>query len=206
MATANLNNHASVTTPGINSAPAASVALSLPAIGRGGMLAIGIASVLGGTLAITLPVVASFAVAWTLAAILIAVGTLNFAAMFFAGKGHRWMHFLMGLFPTCLGVAMFAFPVANLLALTVLVAAMLMVEGGVRIGLALELKPVKGWGWVLTNGIVTAALALIIMFQLPGAGLWVIGMLVGVDLLFNGASEIAMALTAKKPEEAPAAG
>ena len=50
---------------------------------------------------------------------------------------------------------------------------------------------------MLTAGIMDIVVAGIIVAGLPGSALWAIGLLVGINLLFGGASLIAMALAAR---------
>jgi uncharacterized membrane protein HdeD (DUF308 family) len=51
---------------------------------------------------------------------------------------------------------------------------------------------------MMVNGIIDLVLAAVIISGLPGALLWALGLLVGIDLVFGGASLIAMALAARK--------
>ena len=53
------------------------------------------------------------------------------------------------------------------------------------------------WQWMLVNGVVTLVLAAIVIAGLPGSLVWALGLLVGIDMLFGGASLIAMALSAR---------
>ncbi len=51
----------------------------------------------------------------------------------------------------------------------------------------------SGWGWHLADGIITIALGLMILAQWPASGLWVIGLFIGIDLIFYGGAWIAIA-------------
>jgi uncharacterized membrane protein HdeD (DUF308 family) len=51
-----------------------------------------------------------------------------------------------------------------------------------------------GWGWQLADGIITLALGVLVLAQWPVSGLWVIGLLIGIDLIFYGGAWIALAL------------
>jgi uncharacterized membrane protein HdeD (DUF308 family) len=51
-----------------------------------------------------------------------------------------------------------------------------------------------GWGWQALDGLVTFALGLLILAQWPATGLWVIGLFVGIRLIFLGGSWIVLAL------------
>jgi uncharacterized membrane protein HdeD (DUF308 family) len=54
-----------------------------------------------------------------------------------------------------------------------------------------------GWGWVLANGIVTLILGVLIWREWPESALWVIGMFVGIDMLFAGWSWVMTALAVR---------
>lgn len=49
-----------------------------------------------------------------------------------------------------------------------------------------QLKPERGWGWLLIGGIVTLALAVMIWRRWPVSGTWAIGTLFGINILFSG--------------------
>ena len=51
----------------------------------------------------------------------------------------------------------------------------------------------------MINGIVDLIIAGIIITGLPGTLIWALGLLIGVDMLFGGASLAVMAMTARKP-------
>jgi uncharacterized membrane protein HdeD (DUF308 family) len=51
-----------------------------------------------------------------------------------------------------------------------------------------------GWGWQAADGLITSVLGLLVLAQWPASGLWVIGLFVGIDLIFYGCAWIAFAL------------
>jgi len=51
-----------------------------------------------------------------------------------------------------------------------------------------------GWGWQAADGIITFLLGLLVLAQWPASGLWVIGLFVGIDLIFYGCAWITFAL------------
>ncbi len=71
-------------------------------------------------------------------------------------------------------------------ALALAIGIVFLAEGLVAIGVALVHRGMAGWGWGLTNGVVTLALGLLIVtmkfWDLP----WVLGTLVGISFLFSG--------------------
>jgi uncharacterized membrane protein HdeD (DUF308 family) len=68
---------------------------------------------------------------------------------------------------------------------------------GVTLLLAAFLERFPTWGWTLLNGAVTLLLGIIIWRQFPESALWVIGLLVGIDLIFAGWASIMLALAVR---------
>jgi uncharacterized membrane protein HdeD (DUF308 family) len=52
----------------------------------------------------------------------------------------------------------------------------------------------SGWGWQVADGIITFVLGVLVLAQWPASGLWVIGLFVGIDLIFFGGAWIELAL------------
>jgi uncharacterized membrane protein HdeD (DUF308 family) len=76
--------------------------------------------------------------------------------------------------------------------------AFFIIEGVATIMFALEhRRALSGrWGWMLASGIVDLFLATVILAGLPGAVEWALGLMVGINMVFGGASMIGMALAA----------
>jgi uncharacterized membrane protein HdeD (DUF308 family) len=89
-------------------------------------------------------------------------------------------------------------PELGLVSLTYLLIAFFLIEGIATIMFALDHKRALSgrWGWMLVSGIVDLFLAGVILAGLPGAAAWALGLIVGVNMLFGGASMIGMALAA----------
>ena len=51
-----------------------------------------------------------------------------------------------------------------------------------------------GWGWQALDGLITIVLGVLVLSQWPASGLWVIGLFVGLDLMFYGLAWIAVAI------------
>ena len=51
-----------------------------------------------------------------------------------------------------------------------------------------------GWGWQAVDGIITIVLGALVLAQWPASGLWVIGLFIGIDLIFYGLTWISLAL------------
>jgi uncharacterized membrane protein HdeD (DUF308 family) len=93
-------------------------------------------------------------------------------------------------------------PVAAAVGLTLLVAACLLVGGILRIVLSVA-ERFDGWRWLLLNGIISLLLGLSIWRQWPLSGQWVIGLFVGIEILFSGLSWLMLGLAVRATRAAP---
>lgn len=99
------------------------------------------------------------------------------------------------------GLLLLLFPVAGILSLTAVLTIFFMAEGVAKIILSFQLRPFKKWGWLLLNGILALILAYIIWSGWPGTAYWVLGLLVGINMIFFGTSLIVLSLSLPKSEE-----
>jgi uncharacterized membrane protein HdeD (DUF308 family) len=157
--------------------------------------------VIGGTLTIVLPpvmVATSIAIPVVLGVILRVEGAAMIVSSFWAGK---WSAFLLELLVGLLYVACaFLFmenPEIATVTLTYFIAVTFIVLGVFRAIAALVLQ-FPQWGWALLNGVVTLVAGLVIYRNLPEAALWVIGLLVGLELLLHGWTWIMLSLALRK--------
>ncbi|HYV35539.1 MAG TPA: DUF308 domain-containing protein [Gemmataceae bacterium] len=116
----------------------------------------------------------------------------------FLGRGWRafFLHIVVGLLQIVVGGFMIERPLLLAEFLTLLLAVSLIVGGGMRIVFAI-VESFSGKGWVLLNGLVSLLLGISIWRQWPEASLWVIGLFVGIDLIFNGWSWVMLGLLVK---------
>jgi uncharacterized membrane protein HdeD (DUF308 family) len=164
----------------------------------GWLLALSLLMIVLGVFAIGAPVVATIAVQLMLGWLLVIGGIAQGIHAFMV---QRWGGFLLQLLSAALyvviGILLLVNPVEGALALTIVLAVFLIVEGIFKIVMALRVRDHAGWGWVLASGVLSLVLGVMIWAQWPAAGLWVIGLLVGVQLLFTGWSLLMLALAAR---------
>jgi uncharacterized membrane protein HdeD (DUF308 family) len=131
-------------------------------------------------------------------------GGVQIAAAF---GSRRWagffLHLLAGALYLAVGFLMIMRPRAGAEILTLLLAVLFLSSGLARIISALSHR-FHNWGWVLLNGVIDLILGLMIWQQWPDSSLWVIGLLVGIDLLFNGWSCVMLALAIRAVAKGPA--
>jgi uncharacterized membrane protein HdeD (DUF308 family) len=84
-------------------------------------------------------------------------------------------------------------PVVTAEILTLLMGAFFLVAGLFHI-VAPAMISLPDWGWHVLNGIITLILGILVLAQWPVSGLWVIGLFVGIELIFYGVAWSALAL------------
>jgi uncharacterized membrane protein HdeD (DUF308 family) len=168
----------------------------------GWFLALGIAMILLGTAAIGAQFVATLTSIILFGSLLLAGGVVQIVNAVLA-RGWRafFVYLLMGILHVVVGGMMIERPDRAAEVLTLMLAVAFLAGGAFRI-LYVLFERVTGWPWMLLNGIITLLLGLAIWRQWPEASNWVIGLFVGIDLIFNGWSWVMLALAVK----APAAG
>ena len=161
----------------------------------------GILLVVLGLAAIILPPMASLAVTILLGWMFLISGVAGLALTFWArGMPGFWWSLLSGALAIGAGIVLLLKPVQGTLTLTIVVGAYFLAEGVATIMYALEHRRElsERWSWLLIAGLVDIVISGIIIAGLPGSALWAVGLLVGINLLFGGASMIGMALAARK--------
>ena len=150
---------------------------------------LGIVIAIAGILAIVSPFVAGLSVAIAVGVLLIASGVSRLFLAFKMGSfGHGLMVFLIGLLSIVIGGYMISRPGMALATLTLVLAAYFFVDGIFEIIWSFRLRPIKGWGWTLFSGIVALALGIMIWRQFPVSGMWAVGTLAGIHMIFGGSS------------------
>jgi uncharacterized membrane protein HdeD (DUF308 family) len=160
---------------------------------RGWILALGIALIILGCVAVTYTFSATIATMVYLGYFLLIGGAFEVAAAFWARQwGGFFLGLLMGVLLILAGIITLNHEGGVAVLLTGVIAFFFMVGGIMRIVAAFSMK-FSNWGWVVLSGLVTFILGLMIWRQWPISGLWVPGMLLGVDLIFSGWNYVALA-------------
>jgi uncharacterized membrane protein HdeD (DUF308 family) len=160
----------------------------------------GILLVILGFAAIVVPPLASLAVTIFLGWLFLISGIAGLALTFWArGMPGFWWSLISAVLGIVAGIILLARPVQGTLTLTIVVGAYFLAEGVTTIMYALEHKRElsERWSWLLVAGVLDILIAVMIIVGLPGSAEWAIGLLVGINLLFGGASLIGMALAAR---------
>lgn len=149
-----------------------------------------------GFLAVALPGLSTLSVELFIGWLLIFGGAIQLYRTIKAG-GHA-AGFVVSLLTSILylvfGILLILFPVAGIYSLTVLLTLFFIAEGIAKIVLGIQLRPFRRWGWFILNGILALIMAFIIWAGWPGTALWVLGLLVGINMIFFGIALIFLAL------------
>lgn len=160
-------------------------------------LILGIAPVVLGVVLLGSPVVATLATAMVIGVMLILGGIFEVVGSFWARDWSGFfLHLLSGLLSLVVGLLFLGRPVSSIEALTLLLACFLIVGGIFRMVAAFRVR-YTSWVWPFLGGLLDLVLGLMIWAQWPWSGLWVIGMFVGISMIFRGWSWIMLALAVK---------
>ncbi len=153
-----------------------------------------------GLAAMIVPPLASLAVTIFLGWMFLVSGIAGLVITFWArAMPGFWWSLISAALAVLAGGILLARPVQGVLTLTIVVGAYFLAEGVATIMYALEhRKELSGrWSWLLVAGLMDIVIAFFILAGLPGSAEWAIGLLVGINLLFGGATLIGMALAAR---------
>src|SRR5215211_436535 len=164
----------------------------------------GIVLVVLGLAAITLPVIATLAVALFLGWLFLISGIVGLITTFMMRNAPGfWWSLLSAVLALGAGLILLAWPVSGAVSLTLVLIVFFVIEGVASIMMALEHRTAGRWGWLLASGIVDLILAGLILAGLPGTAAWALGLLVGINMLFGGTALIAMSMHARSDASVP---
>jgi uncharacterized membrane protein HdeD (DUF308 family) len=164
----------------------------------GWFLALGIALIVLGIIALWVSFLATIISVLVLGWILIIGGVLQIISSFGArdGAGGIFLHLLTGILALVVGWLLVVNPGTGAIALTLLLATFFLVSGAFRVIAALALR-FPNWGWGVLGGVITFILGAMVWAHWPSSGLWFIGLAVGVDMIFHGWAWVMFALAVR---------
>lgn len=163
----------------------------------GWFLALGIVLIVVGTIAIGMPFAGSLASIVALSALLVVGGVAQLVGAFWT---REWSGFflslLMGVLYLVTGVVFFRHPADALAAVTLLLACALMVGGLFRIIGSLMYR-FPHWGWTFVGGVINLLLGIYIYALWPLDSFIILGLFVGIDMIFTGWTWVMLALAVR---------
>ncbi len=149
----------------------------------------GVFLVIAGVLALVFPYIASVTLVLLVAWILIISGVLQAIGLIGAKEvPHFWLQLISAVLAIVIGVMLLRNPNAGLLVMTILLIVFFIVEGFSKIIFALNIRPVTGWVFVLLSGVIGILLGAYLWTNMPLSSEWVLGVLLGIQLICEGAA------------------
>ena len=148
---------------------------------------LGIALIILGVLAIAFPyfsgIVATTFVGW----LLLIGGIVQVVQAFSTQKwGQFILNLIIGILYVLVGGWLALFPVSGLLSVTILLAAVFIVNGVLEVGMGFRLRAATGWVWMVISGIIGILAGILIYGGLPDTAAWAVGLVAGVNLITSG--------------------
>jgi len=165
----------------------------------GWIVALGVLFMLGGVIALSCVATATASAVFVIGIMMIMGGVAEIIAAFSVkewGKFLLWM--LLGVLYIAAGIIAIEHPIRAATILTLMLGIALVAGGVLRLFLAFQMKESASWGWVALSGIVTLLLGAMIIAQWPASGIFVLGIFLGIDLIFIGSGWITMGLALRK--------
>ncbi len=159
----------------------------------GWFLALGLLALVAGFAALAIEGFATLVSVVTIGVLVGLVGIVEIVLGFRArGWGQALYWEVSGLFYLAVGIFAWAEPVQASVVLTLLLGAGLLAAGAVRLVSGLQHHD-RMRGPLILSGVVTGLLGLVIVVGWPANGLFVIGLLLGIELIFTGSNWIVFA-------------
>src|SRR5216683_7315639 len=152
----------------------------------GWFLALGIALIVLGIVALSIIPAATIATVMVLGWLMVLSGIVEAVHGFqVRGWGGMFLHLVGGILGVLIGLLIATHPVAGALAWTLLFASFFTVIGIFRMIAAIRLK-FPNWGWAVFDGTITLLLGILLWADWPWSGFWFLGLSVGISLMLRG--------------------
>jgi uncharacterized membrane protein HdeD (DUF308 family) len=161
----------------------------------GWIVALGVVYLIAGFIALGSVAMATVASVYFVGIMMILAGVVEIVNAFQVkswGKFILWL--LLGILYVVAGFAAFQNPLLAAAVLTLVLGVALIVSGIMRIILAFGMKEGMPWMWIVLSGAITLLLGGIILAHWPVSSVYVLGLFLGIDLIFAGVGWIALGL------------
>jgi uncharacterized membrane protein HdeD (DUF308 family) len=160
----------------------------------GWFLAFGIVLLLLGIAAIVRSITATVASMYFFGWLLVLASIFQFVSAFMVGNwAGFFLHLLIAILFVITGVLVLTRPLISAEAVTLVMSMFFLVAGLYQL-IASLWTHLPGWGWQALSGVVTSVLGVLVLAGWPATGLWMIGLFVGIELIFYGWAWIALAI------------
>lgn len=164
----------------------------------GWFVIIGVVLIILGLLALSYQLIATVFSIYFIGILLFIAGLAqSFHSFKTKGFAQTALWAVMGVLYIIAGVISLAEPIAASTAFTLILCFLLVVSGITQIMSAIHNRKLPKWGWWLFSGIITLVLGIVIIAGWPVDSLWILGMFLGIDLIFQGWAYIAVGFAIK---------
>jgi len=166
----------------------------------GWIVAFGVISMIAGVIALGSVVAATASAVLIVGIMMIMAGVAEIFAAFRVkdwGKAIFWG--LLGALYVAAGIIAINNPFAAATILTLFLGIALIAGGIVRMFLAWHMREAgKPWGWIVVSGIISILLGAMIIAKWPYSSFYLLGIFLGIDLIFIGSSWLSIGLALKR--------
>jgi uncharacterized membrane protein HdeD (DUF308 family) len=141
-----------------------------------------------GIIAIVFPFFASIASTLVFGWVFIFAGVVQIVYAFQSrDAGQIVWKLILGCLYLFAGIFVVANPLEGILAFTIVLGVTIFMQGIIQVSIAFQMRRIAPkWGWMLASGIIGIIFGIVIWSSLPYSAIWLIGTLIGVNLLFDG--------------------
>jgi len=152
----------------------------------------GILLIVIGAIGILLPQAVSVILSVLIASLLLVSGLVVAWSTWYSYR-ESWLAWLKPFILVLLGLLIAFHPAAVAAVLGLLLMIYFLLDGFASVSLALDMRPLHGWGWLLVNGMLSLVLGIVFLVGWPFSSVWLVGVLVGISLVFDGIALLALA-------------
>jgi len=164
----------------------------------GFLLIIGILNLVLGTVGLVLLPIMTITSIVIFGSFMLFVGFIQIIQTF---KSKYWqsvlLHLSIGILYMIGGIATILNPIAATMIFTLILAISFIFSGIFRIIISIQQRMLRNWGFSVAGGILTIILGIMIISQWPFSSLWAFGLLISIEMLINGWTNIFLAISIK---------
>lgn len=173
-----------------------------PIYNKSSLILEGIVFVILGIFAIALPTITTISITILVGILFLIAGLIQLIRVFQHQDSNTfWISLINAALAIVVGILILVYPLHGAMFLTLMLGIWFLFHGIIQIALSFQAKEVsENWWLLLFSGIVSVLLSLIIWSGWPATSLWIIGLLLGINLLFFGISLLTIAFRIKHIE------
>lgn len=158
---------------------------------------IGIVFIVLGTAGILLPSLMSLGTV-VFSAWLLFLGGVMWGIHTYRYDAKSFMNWIKSFLLVGVSILMMIYPMSGVEALGLLLAIYLLLDAFASFALAKSIYPTKGWGWMTFKAFTSLLLGTLFLVGWPTTSLYLVGLYVGILLLFDGWALIAIGWTLRR--------